>query len=249
MPLAEPRAAGLAGPDRRDAGTAEVRLEAGGLGRLAGAFRSFDRDEPAPSGHFVALISPAECSRGLVRCRSSSVPALTAYPRRHGTSQHPRLPRRHRHRRRAGAAARPVDAHPLGNFTINHYAGDHGVADRDPPRRRHRHGRDPDVPGAPADRHRRGRRRSATTRPRPPSPGVRRPGRASLRLTVGGRGCPGTDRRGDLVPRRARRAVHDAHRVLVRGAPRRPDRGRDADRVRGRLLSGADRLARDRRVG
>ena len=47
-PLAEPRAARLAGDDgRRCRGAARCRREGGRLGRLAGALGPFDRDEPA----------------------------------------------------------------------------------------------------------------------------------------------------------------------------------------------------------
>ena len=43
-----------------------------------------------------------------------------------------------------------VAAHPLGNFTINHYAGIRVEPTRDLPRRRDRQGRDPRIPGRQA---------------------------------------------------------------------------------------------------
>ena len=49
-------------------------------------------------------------------------------------------------------------AHPLGNFTINHYTGIRVEPDRILPRRGHRPGRDPDLPGTSRLRHRRRRR-------------------------------------------------------------------------------------------
>ena len=77
------------------------------------------------------------------------------------------------------AASRPLlpgiaAAHPLGNFTINHYAGDPRRARSGPARRRDRPGRDPGVPGALRLRHRRRwccRTRRSTPVVRPPATG------------------------------------------------------------------------------
>ena len=79
-----------------------------------------------------------------------------------------------------------VAAHPLGNFTINHYAGHPRRAGPGPPRRRHRPGRDPDLPGPPRLRHRRRRRGLRRRDRRRPGRGVRRRSARSLSLTSTG---------------------------------------------------------------
>jgi nickel/cobalt exporter len=139
-PLAERRPARLPRPDDRHAALRQVRLEASRLGRLAGALWSFDGDEPAPGSVGRVTCHAGECMPPATR-RARGRPARP--PRRSPC----RLPCRHPpegRRRTLGIMGRRAfrtlsavalvllaslaiplvaAAHPLGNFTINHYAG------------------------------------------------------------------------------------------------------------------------------
>ncbi len=117
-PLAEARTARLARPQHADSLVPEVRLEARRLGRLAGALWPFDRDEPATFGRRGGACHAAECTGPVGH-------PIRPRPRTLGV-----MGRRSLRFIRATALAllcatvpATVLAHPLGNFTINHYAG------------------------------------------------------------------------------------------------------------------------------
>jgi nickel/cobalt transporter (NicO) family protein len=133
--LADRRAARLASgegldPERLQGGAEPLRHQ-----RLARAIGTLHGDEPPAPGPIVASVHGGECTR-----RGSDAPC----PERDSMPPMSRLERlstpRARRRSRLGATiagiglalAVPalVDAHPLGNFTVNHYAGIRVEADR-----------------------------------------------------------------------------------------------------------------------
>ncbi len=129
--LAELGSARLAGAADLDPAGAQGGFEAERLSRLAGAFGSLDRDEPAP-----LRSQDWACHGASVRCvRRSARPNLRAGGRIHPSAAAARtlgdMGRRSGIRlflaalALAAGLALPavVAAHPLGNFTINHYAG------------------------------------------------------------------------------------------------------------------------------
>jgi len=131
--LAQARTARFARPEHGHSLAPEVRLEARGLRGLPGALRPFDGDEPAAFGRRGGACHAAECTgrSGALRPQPANVPGP---PAGHPIRPRPRtlgvMGRRSIRLIRATAlallcAATPatVLAHPLGNFTINHYAG------------------------------------------------------------------------------------------------------------------------------
>ncbi len=151
------------------------------LGRLAGSVWPFDGDEPAAwlgSGkrHAASVADDHRAARGHPSRRRPRIPSAgmdlpPPVDPRHNPEDMPHdlgrhtmtmLARRSRRPRRAALALAALAvlllpavaaAHPLGNFTINHYAGIRVEPQRDPARRRHRPGGDPDLPGTPRLRH------------------------------------------------------------------------------------------------
>ncbi len=147
--FAEPRAARLAGEMDVETGSGgmvgEMVGEGDRLGGLAGALRPFDRDEPAAWGG--GTIHGPSVADTLVADPASSMAPGRAYPCH---DQMPHDPGRHLmtttstrpSRQRSNQPTRPAAAlaviaavlallavpavaaaHPLGNFTINHYGG------------------------------------------------------------------------------------------------------------------------------
>ena len=142
-----------------------------------------------------------------------------------------------------------VLAHPLGNFTINHFAAIRVSPDGDHPRRRDRPGRDPGVPGAAAARCR-------WRRPARPG-GARCPSRRVRAAPSPATSCsPSTvalsHRRLDRRRPRARRPAPAGCRRCASSAstrPRLPPPSPGRRRSRSRIArSRANRLARDRRA-
>ncbi len=165
-------------------------------------------------------------ARGLLRRGAGDEPQLLDPARLHGGPR----PRRARGRcddpllPRAlavavGGAARPGTsmAHPLGNFTVNRYAGIVAGPRTGPGRLRGRHGGDPDGAGPPGGRRRRrrgGLRRGTRPRGRPT-----RPPRSldELALTIERRARGARGGLGDVrFPARAGRARRPAARDDVR---------------------------------
>ena len=137
-------------------------------------------------------------------------------------------------------------AHPLGNFTINHYAGIRVEPDRirldvvidqaEIPTFQARLGFDTDGDGEVSDDEAnvgsRDGLHAAPTRPQPD----RRRGRPGARARRGGSHVPG----------RRRRPLHDADGVRLRRDAGRTAGRRQPDRLRGPLVARSPRLARDR---
>jgi nickel/cobalt exporter len=123
--LAEPRTTRLPRPEDIEPVGPEVSLEADGLRRFPGALGSLDRDEPAAVGW--GRRSSHESSVARARTVPRRVPGATADPFRHGARtlgvMGRRLIRAAALAILAAAIPGAVLAHPLGNFTINHFAG------------------------------------------------------------------------------------------------------------------------------
>ena len=229
----------------------QVVPQALGLGRLAAAVGSVDRDERAVTGRrrvgdigaSVADPSPGPPSSGSAAGRVPSAPW-------DATSDHAVHPRARRLRRSAAVAAAVgaavgapglVAAHPLGNFTINHYAEvrvepervllDVVIDQAEIAAFQARQGFDTDADGSVSDEEIEAGRIAACDELA-----------ADLRLDGRRRRArPPNDRGRALLPARRRRPVDDAARVRLRGGAAGSDRRRtDADRVQRRRRTRTD---------
>jgi nickel/cobalt transporter (NicO) family protein len=111
--FAEPGTARFTSLGHGNAVISKVRFESCGLAGLAGTLGPFDRDEPAANGRRGGGCHTSECSGG--HPSRSGARTLGVMGRRLFSAAALAL--------FCAAVPASVLAHPLGNFTINHYAG------------------------------------------------------------------------------------------------------------------------------